>query len=351
MKAVQSQPGLVLAKVESFRQLELAWRELKRRIAEGARREVRTIGSRDGASDHRLYVRDDLAIWMAPPLETTTGYLWTPFGTLPMDPKHNQSMIVQINRVGPDSTHATAGLLATDAAGTKWICHTGRLGGGRSGISKSAFLAWSGLEPVEIVDSQGRITGAIPIARLGDDDLPRDVARYVRLVADFKARRPAPASPPRPSPSSLRKLLEEPRHTSAVAAREGYQMRRVHGQVWKCLSDAVRTVRNDAFNDRLRDLYIGKPNAPDIQFEIKPSADTQSIYTAVGQLLLHSTGAPARRRVIVLPSTLKPALRSGIEKLGIDIVTFTLTKTRIRFRGLDTLLPGTPATLPFAPTR
>ena len=42
-----------------------------------------------------------------------------------------------------------------------------------------------------------------------------------------------------------------------------------------------------------------------IGIEIKPSADSQSLFTAVGQLMKHSTNKPAKQRVLVAPVNLR----------------------------------------------
>ena len=211
-----------MRKVESMPRLVKVWNELESTIASDSRRETRVLGYRNGSRSHSLHVRDDLGIWMAPH-QNIRNYRWAPFGTLPMKPRGNLSMIVQINRVGPRSNRATAGLLAVDVAGDEWICHTGGVGGGTEGVGKTAFLKWSQTQTVPVMDSRGRITEAIPVARVGDTHLPRDIAAFVRLVARYKAKEPRPAQPiiTKALPPKASRFIRELESATTVEDRSG----------------------------------------------------------------------------------------------------------------------------------
>lgn len=351
MSTARTEPRFNLTAVESHAALKRAWQKMEQAIGHGARRERKTIGDRSGAISRNLFIREDLGIWMAPSAVVERGYVWMPFGVLPIQPSKNLSVVVQINRVGTPDGHPVAGTLAADPSGAQWICHSGGVGGGRPGIGKRAFLAWSGIETVPVTTPNGGSRRVIPLGRVGDPNLPHDIAAFVKQVAAFKAGRRAPARRrgTRKPPPGLAAVTREPDQSTTVEGRRGYEMHRLHGTLCNCLIDAIASVRKDIGNDRARDLFVGKPQRPEIQFEIKPSSDTQSVYTAIGQLMLHGTQTPARRRVIVLPDPVKPPLRGSFRKLGIELVTFSVTRGQVRFRGLDTLLPGTPDVVPLTP--
>jgi len=65
------------------------------------------------------------------------------------------------------------------------LAHRGKVGGGRTGIGKQAFLEfWKG-ETIEIGDG-GREAAVIPVGFLGDPALIDQIAAFVGAVRDFK---------------------------------------------------------------------------------------------------------------------------------------------------------------------
>ena len=121
------------------------------------------------------------------------------------------------------------------------------------------------------------------MCKIGDPELPWYIARFVRCVDQFK-RDEAPPDRPRKLGQQLDgkgELSIELDHSTTVAGRGGYEMTRRHGQIWRCLYEAILTARNDMFNDEYRDLLVGDRNMPDFEFEIKSNADLQSVYTAI----------------------------------------------------------------------
>lgn len=332
----------MLREVASFRDRRQAWAELQRQFAKGATRERRTLGSQGDSSTALIYLREDLGVWMAP-LSQIRGYLWCPFGTLPLRPSGNLSMVVQINPIVSEPINDTGGMLAEDVAGDRWFCHTGRVGGGHSGVGKSAFLAWTEREPVPATKSSGSATEVLPIARVGDRRMLQDIADFVREVEAFKSGQKSTALPRGKGPFGG--ADEEPQGSTTVAARAGYRMERKHGLIRNKLADALRDAGFKPYRDSQRDIYIGDRERPDVEFEIKPSADSQSVYTAVGQLLMHSEVNPAKVKVLLIPGGLEPDRADAIRRLGIHIATFTLTKSEVTFQNLPRSMARVPTTV------
>lgn len=116
-----------------------------------------------------------------------------------------------------------------------------------------------------------------------------------------------------------------------------------HGKV-------VRAIR-DGFDDSAEalksvaiDLTVLTPRRAFL-FEVKTSADTQSVYTAIGQLAVHATSVADIAadtplvKVIVLPELPREGLRSLIQdKLDIQLLTFTRSaQGNIHIEGLGKL--------------
>jgi len=333
--------GLTLTKIEQMRDQASAWHALERAFVRDATRTKRSLGAGFGSRDCPLLVREDLQTWMSKPIEIARGYIWVPFGTLPMKPLGNLNMVVQLNRPTPRTRGRIKGaLLAVDGAGDRWICHTGDLGGNRAGIAGKSFLGWTNRPAVDVVDSQGKVARALPVARVGDPGMATDVAAFVREVAAFKDGGSKRRSSDPDSESAFTGDSSEREGAFAVAPRAGYEAVRHHAMVRNRLAHLLSDVRPDVTRDLARDIIVGKPERPELEFEVKPLADPQSVYTAIGQLMMHSVKHPARRRVAVLPSRLRAEYRSALGKLGIDLVTFTVNRHRIEFDGLDRVVPG-----------
>src|SRR6185436_17204530 len=50
-------------------------------------------------------------------------------------------------------------------SGDIFLMHSGKIGGGRPGIGKSAFLAWSKASLIEVSEMNGKTRSGIPIAK------------------------------------------------------------------------------------------------------------------------------------------------------------------------------------------
>jgi hypothetical protein len=328
--------GVTLHKIEAVNVLGAAWKQLQAAVARGAGTAKRQLGDRSGSSERPLYVREDLGIWMSKEKLIDRGYFWLPFGTLPMKPRGNLNMVVQLDRPKTLGAPRVAGLLAEDDQRDRWICHTGRVGGGGIGIGRSTFLAWTPRPAVTVVDGDGQTDVALPIAKLGDSRMDFAIAEFVHEVARFKK---TPSEQPREDSVTFGGNARELEGSTLVAARQGYEMTRTHATVRNRLAELLEVTGLSVGRDQQRDLFVGDPENPDFEFEIKPCADTQSFYTAVGQLMVHGLANPAKHRVAVLPHTVDASKVAALGQLGIDLVTFELSSDRIKFENLSVLVP------------
>lgn len=131
------------------------------------------------AGRHRLYYasvfidRDD-----------TAKRYWNAFGFYDGNSHGAQRIAVEINIPNPPSRQV-AGFFARDLSSNRIsLLHDGKIGGGKEGVTRSAFIDHSGLRPVIVNPKLGR--EAIVIATLGDADLVVEIEKFVRAVASFK---------------------------------------------------------------------------------------------------------------------------------------------------------------------
>ena len=69
--------------IDSLAKVQRAWKTMERQVANGAEIVDRKLGDRSGTYNIRLYIREDLEIWMGRQTRTQK-YWWVPFGILPL---------------------------------------------------------------------------------------------------------------------------------------------------------------------------------------------------------------------------------------------------------------------------
>lgn len=101
---------------------------------------------------------------------------------------------------------------------------------------------------------------------------------------------------------------------------------RLHAMVVNTLSRALEHSGHRVANDQARDLAILSPGGRvEILFEVKTDNSTFSIYSGVGQLLLHgATENPQPRRVLVLPAAVNEKLANALRKIEIHVLLYSL---------------------------
>jgi len=123
---------------------------------------------------------------------------------------------------------------------------------------------------------------------------------------------------------------------SVVEKKKETLIERTHGIVVNSLANTLKELNYHIGNDSNRDLLIHNGNE-EIKsiFEIKTSASTQSIYTAVGQLLIYSISITTIKSLfIVLPDLLKPKIKDKLEELNIKPIYYSWHNDEPKFHNL-----------------
>jgi hypothetical protein len=96
-----------------------------------------------------------------------------------------------------------------------------------------------------------------------------------------------------------------------------------HGIVVNRLRQRLHEAGYATGKDQYRDLYVHLSNRITSLFEVKPDTATTSLYTAIGQLLIHSVGQAVRPALIfVAPEDLTSGARQKLRKLGISVLGY-----------------------------
>lgn len=294
----------------------------------------KNIGFPGGNRDEVIFSNGSGQLWSAfgSAEDAPVPRRWNAFGIFDHE-RSAQLITVEINI--PTEGGRVAGFVARDPqSNATFLMHDGRVGGGKPGVSRKPFLAWSATPLREAVSTDGFARFGIVIGNLASPDLPDRIWSFVRLVRAFKD---AAANGDLDTPSFQNKLEEYDRYRDEFSGhktgRRGSKIDYVsyHGDVVRALRadrETKATVGERVFNTGLVDLLVKKDGALTEIFEVKTNQDRQSIYTAIGQLLTHSGGGrSAVKRTLVLPKgpDLPNDLADCLKSLHVAVQRFALT--------------------------
>ena len=257
------------------------------------------------------------------------------FGLFSEDPALQIS--VEINIPYEARNHNVAGFFGrNNETGVIYLLHSGRVGGGKKGVGKTAFMAWSDRRTIEVADSIGEVRDGVLVMPVESKAATRSVIRYIDDIAGFKeAVRAGVRDTPefKHKEKLYRDFYSEPRgrRKGKRASEIDYVSR--HGDVldaleaWRnsqSLEKGARLVKNV-----LLDLGVEMGQELVEVYEIKSTTARSHVYSAIGQLMVHGT-AEKCRRVIVLPDKepMAPGLTDALRRLEIGLVKFKLDKVK-----------------------
>jgi hypothetical protein len=292
----------------------------------GAKPVNTNLGYQGENVDVRVLWAADLGFWFAPEVISGSRY-WNAFGT--KDPRFGLVPITcEVNLPLRGIDRRIGGALADDEHGQAILVHRGRIGGGREGIGAELF--WSNYEGDKLPVWDGdRETVVAAVAEISSPRLVRQVHFFVKEVERIKELiyRQQGGKPFEGGAGQgafkIKDLGDE------FAGTKNYTVERAvtavcdHGPIVKELRRLLGEAGYITGKDTFRDLYVHRKREVTSLFEVKPSKDRQSIYLAVGQLLLHSADfTPRPRPVFVAPADLSSAVRARLHQIGIEVLEF-----------------------------
>jgi hypothetical protein len=246
---------------------------------------------------------------------------------------------VEINIPIVDNSGLVSGFFARDSSsGNIYVMHDGGVGGGRKGIGRDAFLSATHARPMVVKTSNGMRSGLI-VAPLEARNFEAGISAYLAKVVSFKASPlegiSLKAAHGLPKGIGYSEYFKEFAGTkNGGGTRFVYESR--HGDivhaltVWASAHDLVGEIRKSV----LVDLAIRRKGKTIAVFEVKSSIDRQSIYTGIGQLMVHSARAECARRYLVIPMGEIPEdIRVCLVALSVQILRYQLIGRDVIFRG------------------
>lgn len=300
------------------------------------------IGFPSGKMEAETYWIEHLELWCA--FEHAGNRYWNALGLGNPFVVTTPPPSVEINPPLAGIDRRIAGGFVADETGRLYLIHRGKVGGGRKGVGKNAFLRWYTGESESTTGDQSLYGGELieiddgdqisPVIVIGALDEPRfldRLAEFVRCSSEFRElaaakklrpRRLAPSIEAGPANDLKELLSEEFEGTKQYTRNRNVVAHCDHGVVVNHLLRILRKDGHAAQRDSLRDAFILKRNRVTHLFEVKTATNTTSIYAAVGQLLWHGGGNRADRLISVLPRGLDYKVEQRLNALSIRVVVY-----------------------------
>lgn len=326
----------MLIVVEDMGGKRAAQRELVRAVkARLPSQGMRNIGFPSGNRDEIIYSKGSGSLWCAfgSAEDAKVPRRWNAFGVFD-GALRAQVPTVEINIPTTNNSATVSGFFACDpATGAVYLMHDGGVGGGKPGVGQTEFLAWSRSELTVVERSDGKPREGILIGRVDAKDLPARIWRYVQLVREFKD---AVDEGRLDDPGFRRRVAEWKEYRrESVGRRTGRRRAEIdyisyHGDIVDLLKSEreARMMRGEqVLNSPLIDLFVKSGGKMTEIYEVKTSLGRQALYTAIGQLMAHSSGAAAdiRRTLVVPDGDIPDDLDSAVRALGIEVRKFRLS--------------------------
>lgn len=305
------------AKLQS--RLERAWRN----------RETRVVAWRPDSRS--MTIHHNGRYWFGsfrPNRDDLTPRFWDPFGEYREN--GNLQIAIELNVPTDSNSRRVSGFFARDGrSGAVYLMHDGGVGGGQKGVGRTAFLAWSDSELVPVVDAQGDIRPGIVVARVDAASTAADVARFVQKAIDFKeAVRNGETTTPQARAAQRRygEYFDEFSGKKRRRRVEEIEYISRHGDVVRALREwRERTLKaaEQVFKDAYVDLGVRVRSTTQEVYEVKTSCDRQSLYAAIGQVVVHDDSPNgACKRFLVLPKSeaIPEDVMSALARTGIALI-------------------------------
>ncbi|MCB9309487.1 MAG: hypothetical protein H6567_05455 [Lewinellaceae bacterium] len=277
------------------------------------------VGYPSGSFEDTVKYSIDLNIWLS-----TKGHdtkYWNGFGVGQPIENHNNSLNGEINFPISGIYRRVAGAFGIEDKGTILVLHRGKIGGGTKGIGKYFFTDNFRGDFVDAIDGD-RESRFCVVGELESKHFPEQVANFIKEIHRVKQ---LIKYPEKYNFNFLNDYSFVNEHSGVTYPENqgGKTIERTHGIIVNALAEELKALGYKVANDRNRDLFTYSKSRVENLFEIKTNCGTQSLYTALGQLLIYSIPVPNDINLfMVIPTELKREVSLRLSELGIQIIYF-----------------------------
>lgn len=260
---------------------------------------------------------------------------WCPYGI--GKPRLNQTVTgrCQINYPVNCINRKVAALFAHDENDNTYLLHSGAIGGGIKGNGREGFLNFFEGERKEVLVNNDLIEYNV-VGCIDAPDFLDNLKLFIQSVYDYKeANKTKTKTKTDKTNATLNsdeyagiKTYDLPERT-VIADNK-------HALVCTELKEQLKLLGLEPKRDRLRDLFTlnTKTNKIELLFEIKSKPDRQSLYTAIGQLMMYGL-KDKPKSFFVFPDKINRELIADLKKLNIETIRFKEKNKKITFLDLD----------------
>jgi hypothetical protein len=333
-------------------EVESAYARFTENLTAGIAPVRHVLGWPSGWGEFDFYWHPSEGVWCVLEPEHAGNRYWCCFGTDDPSTAKDLGISSEINFAYEGVNRRIAGAFVKDDDGNIYVAHSGKVGGGRKGVGKDAFLAYSIPQVREDVAwPDGATSQMLIIGMLDSVGFVNSVATFVSEVAAFKdavrngttAERQLPLRPGDDHDAELGDYSPESLLGTASyqQPKRTIEMRLAHGPVVHALRDAIESAGLLAKKTNRIDLaaVTGGDELLAV-FEVKTAVDWGSIYGAIGQLMYYGkTGAYTPKRLVaVLPTGGPGDLDARLREIGLGVVRYSHVNGTPVFSGLDAYL-------------
>lgn len=293
------------------------------------------IGYPGGNSDEIMYANGHGSLWACFLVsdDSSTRRYWNAFGFFD-DGLRSHNIVLEINvPIGENSARVAGFYARDDESGVTYLMHDGGIGGGTKGVGQAAFMSWSTRPLTKTQTGDGVVRLGIVIGKIDDSDIASRIRKFAVEVRAFK-------NAVREGAVNQEFIVRargdwEGYKRESSGRRKGSRGERLdyfsyHGDIVEALRQeraAIATSSEQVSNTFFVDLQVKDKGILKEIYEVKTTLERQSLYTAIGQLMTHSSeNLSGIDRILVIPSGCLPAgLEHCLSELQIIVRRFELT--------------------------
>jgi hypothetical protein len=290
---------------------------------------------KESQNSERVFYSEKLNIWWK--FQEIENRYWNPFGIGKPESNHNVSIVCELNYPYSNLNLRIAGLFVK-SKDEYLLVHSGKIGGGRKGIGKNHFRNNYTNDYVK-VDINGTIKNYAAIASIDSTRFAKQVSNFVFEVDRIKNINPF-VNFPKKIAGVKTDFNAEYSGIKKIKKATSSELICDHGLVVNKLKKLLTEKSLRVANDINRDLYILKENNNiKIVFEVKTDLELQSVYKAIGQLLLNNVFLNYKvKMVIVIPGGIDDRIKKSLKKLQINTLEYKWLDEEVHFEYLNKIL-------------